>query len=143
MSSRSYAGAAADGGRGLGSVIGVVSLGGLLGSLARYGIGQVWPSPWGIVTINIVGSLSLGLLMGALQRTNRHPLIRPFIGIGVLGGFTTFSTAMVDLRAEMQLGQWVSVLGLLLVTVVGSVLAAGAGWRWAGRISSRRPGTAR
>jgi len=61
----------------------------------------------------------------------------------VLGGFTTFSTAMVDLRAELQHGHGVTVLGLLLVTVSGSVLAAGAGWRWAGRISSHRPGTAR
>lgn len=123
------------------ATVAVVAAGGMLGSLARYGIGQLWTSPWAIVAINIVGSLLLGLLMGRLSRGSasrgiRHPLLRPFIGIGVLGGFTTFSTAMVDLRVQLGLGHWPVALELMLATTFGSLAAAGAGWR----VASMGPG---
>ncbi|MGI8418264.1 MAG: fluoride efflux transporter FluC [Nakamurella sp.] len=110
------------------SVIGVVAVGGAIGSVARYVLAQLWSSPWAIVVINVVGSLLLGLLMGVVSHGSSNPLLRPFVGVGVLGGFTTFSTAMVDLRSQIAAGRWALTLLLLLVAAVGSILAAGWGW---------------
>ncbi|MDQ2845083.1 MAG: CrcB family protein [Actinomycetota bacterium] len=110
------------------AVIGVVAAGGAIGSVARYVLAQLWSSPWAIVVINVVGSLLLGLLMGVLSQGSSNPLLRPFVGVGVLGGFTTFSTAMVDLRSQLTAGHPAVTLLLLLVAAVGSILAAGWGW---------------
>lgn len=110
------------------SVIGVAAAGGAIGSVARYGLAELWSSPWAIVVINVVGSLLLGLLMGVLSRGSSNPLLRPFVGVGVLGGFTTFSTAMVDLRSKLAAGHLAVTLLLLVVAAAGSILAAGWGW---------------
>jgi CrcB protein len=127
--------------RGIGRTeIAVVAAGGVLGSAARYGLGQWWPSPWTVVAINVAGSLLLGLLMGVLTSTRPgrkapHSLWRPFVGVGVLGGFTTFSTAMLQVRVQAALGHQVTAVALAVVASVGSLLAAGAGWRVASRQS--------
>ncbi len=109
-------------------MIGVVAAGGAIGSVARYGLAELWSSPWIIVVINVVGSLLLGLLMGVLSQGSTNLLLRPFVGVGVLGGFTTFSTAMVDLRSQLAAGHQALTLFLLLAAAAGSILAAGWGW---------------
>ncbi|MHB1063908.1 MAG: FluC/FEX family fluoride channel, partial [Georgenia sp.] len=94
------------------AVLAVISLGGALGALARYGLALAWPHvsgepPWSTVLVNVVGSLLMGVLMVVLTEVvgRPHPLARPFLGVGVLGGFTTFSTYTVDAVALVVAGR--------------------------------------
>ncbi|SDI91969.1 CrcB protein [Frankineae bacterium MT45] len=84
--------------------IAVVAVGGGLGSLARYALAENLHSAPGAIPLatlltNLVGSLLLGALVVAVTELWRvHPLLRPALGTGVLGGFTTFSTFAVQTR---------------------------------------------
>src|SRR6201992_4401295 len=77
----------------------VISAGGALGALARYGLATAWPHPatgfpWATWTINVSGSFLIGVLMVLIERRFAgRRLIRPFFGVGILGGYTTFSTS--------------------------------------------------
>jgi fluoride exporter len=83
----------------------VIAAGGAVGSLARWGLGQAFPSagdqfPWATFTVNASGSFALGVLMVfVLDVWPPSRYVRPFLGVGVLGGFTTFSTYTLDTRA--------------------------------------------
>ena len=114
-----------------------VALGGALGALARYGIsGWVYDRmgesfPWGTLVVNLVGCLALGLVIRWLQVSAVSPEVRPFLTIGVLGAFTTFSTFSYETMALLQEGQWLRaglymggsvVLGLIAM-VAGMALA--------------------
>lgn len=119
--------------RGQGSAVAAVSLGGALGALARWGIGLAWPAPHGgfpasTLVINVVGCLLMGVLVVHVAEVREaHPLVRPFLGVGVLGGFTTFSTFAVDTQSLLTGGHLGVALGYLAATVVGSVGAAALG----------------
>src|SRR4051794_4571781 len=84
------------------TLLAAIAVGGLVGAEARYALERLLDAPaggwpWATWLINVVGSLLLGILMGVLGGVRRPPrLARPFLGVGVLGGFTTFSTAMVE-----------------------------------------------
>lgn len=110
----------------------VIAVGGAVGSLARWGLAEAFPHAgsevaWGTVLANLAGSLLLGLLMAfVLDVWQDRRYVRPFLGVGVLGGFTTFSTYELDARglfAADRPGIAVAYLagsllgGLLLVTV--------------------------
>ena len=110
-------------------VLAVISAGGVLGALARYGLSEMWPHDprgfaWSTWTINITGCFLIGVLMVLIARFRPgQRLIRPFWGVGVLGGYTTFSTAAVDvLRADPA-----TALIYLAATLVGAVLAVWLG----------------
>jgi len=111
-------------------LLAVIALGGALGALARYGLSEWIPDgPLAIWVVNISGCLLIGVLMVLV--TDVWPdqrYLRPFLGVGVLGGYTTFSTAMVDVRDLVAQGR--PGLGLLYLggTVVAAVLAVAAGW---------------
>ena len=84
----------------LGLVLGVIALGGVIGSLSRYGLAEGFPHaagsfPWAAFATNVAGCLLIGILLALLTPLS-HPLLRPFLGTGILGGFTTFSTFAVD-----------------------------------------------
>lgn len=86
------------------AVLGSISAGGVAGALARHGLSEVFPRdpggwPWATWAVNVAGCLLLGVLMVLISEvwTGRR-LLRPFLGVGVLGGFTTFSTAMVEVQ---------------------------------------------
>ncbi|MEQ7127574.1 CrcB family protein [Actinopolymorpha sp. B11F2] len=88
--------------RGALPVLAAVSAGGVLGSLVRSGVSVAFPHrsgefAWATFAINVSGCLLIGVLMVLLEQvwTGRR-LLRPFLGIGVLGGFTTFSTYILD-----------------------------------------------
>ena len=85
-----------------GRTVGLIALGGALGTLLRYGLGHAVPVhtgefPTTTLLVNIVGALALGLVLGAVGRHRPDDTTwRPLIGIGGLGGFTTFSTFALE-----------------------------------------------
>jgi CrcB protein len=89
-----------------------VALGGALGALARYGLsGLVYDRlgesfPWGTLVVNVAGCLLLGVTVRWLQVSAPPPPLRPFLTIGLLGAFTTFSTFGYETIALVQDGQW-------------------------------------
>lgn len=126
------------------AVLAVIAAGGVVGAEARYGL-SVWlpadSGTWPAATwwTNVGGSLLLGALMVLV--TARRPgsrLLRPFLGVGVLGGFTTFSTAMVEVHqlvvAERAVVAMAYLLGsaaaALLAVTVGALVTRAAVRRW-------------
>ncbi|GAA3467803.1 fluoride efflux transporter FluC [Nonomuraea roseola] len=116
-------------------VLGVISLGGMVGALARYGLAVAFPAPaggfpWATFATNVLGCLLIGVLMAAITRSRApHPLVRPFAGVGVLGGFTTFSTYVVDFQRLIASGAALVGLVYLLATVLAALAAVFAGAR--------------
>jgi CrcB protein len=118
-----------------------VALGGAIGALLRYQTGRllthwlgpntVTAFPWATLTVNVIGSLAMGLLAGYLARHGQggEPW-RLFLGVGVLGGFTTFSAFSLELMVLIERGQAaqgliyaaVSVLAGLTALYVGLIL---------------------
>jgi fluoride exporter len=117
-------------------VIAVIALGGALGSLARWALGQ-WivagPGgfPWATFAENVSGCLALGVLMVLVQEVwpadGRARLLRPFAGVGVLGGWTTFSTYALDTRGLLASGHGGTATAYLVGSVLGGLLAVWAG----------------
>jgi CrcB protein len=115
------------------TIVAAVSAGGMLGALARYGISTAFPHavggfPWATFAINISGCLLIGMLMVAV--TDLWPsrkLLRPFLGTGVLGGYTTFSTYIVDAQHLLDRGAAATALAYLASTVVCALAAVWAG----------------
>jgi len=107
--------------------------GGALGAGARHLAGRASVSllgtayPYGTLFVNLLGGLAMGILAGILARTTAGEPWRLFLGVGVLGGFTTFSAFSLDLVTMAQRGQFVGALGYALISVVGSVAALVAG----------------
>ncbi len=112
----------------------LVMLGGALGSAARYSVGRLtldafgpnWP--WGTLAVNIAGGLAMGLLAGFLARAGTGgENWRLLIGVGLLGGFTTFSAFTLELVGMVERGQTLAGIGYALISVVGAALALFAG----------------
>ncbi|SFB39912.1 camphor resistance protein CrcB [Amycolatopsis marina] len=117
------------------TVLLAVAVGGALGSLARYGLGLALPherGQFGTATLlaNIGGCLLIGVLMMLIITIrDPHPLLRPFAGIGVLGGFTTFSTFVVEAMDSALTGRPGLALLYAAVSVLASLLAVALGMR--------------
>jgi CrcB protein len=103
-----------------------VALGGALGSIARYGCAGLaarWVGatfPWGTMFVNLAGSLLIGFLATLTAPDGRllaSPDARAFLLIGVLGGFTTFSSFSLETLNLVRDGEWLSAAA----NVVGSV----------------------
>jgi CrcB protein len=110
-----------------------VAIGGTLGVLARYGLNRMTLHSdallWTTVGINVLGSFLLGLLVagGWFSRDLREGL-----GVGFLGGFTTFSTFSVQVVLEADGGRSGTALVYVLASVLGGIAAAALGY-WLGR----------
>jgi fluoride exporter len=102
-----------------------VMIGGALGAGARYIVGFVVGSPWATLTVNLIGGLAMGLLMGSLARSSEG--WRLFAGVGVLGGFTTFSAFGMDSWRMIERGQFALAVFYVTASVVGAVLLTGLG----------------
>ncbi|WP_369134731.1 CrcB family protein [Modestobacter sp. I12A-02662] len=130
-------------------VLAAVATGGVLGAEARYGLSLLVPHPagqwpWATWLVNISGCFLIGVLMVVVtELTSPHRLVRPFLGVGVLGGYTTFSTAMVDVQQLALAGRAGAALGYLLGTLAAAVLATYAGATLARSLGRRArfPGT--
>lgn len=104
-----------------------VALGGALGSAARYGVGVAaarWfgaDFPWGTLMVNVAGGLAMGLLAA---RTEQADAARLLLGVGFLGGFTTFSAFSLE---TVRLMQQRPELGLAYIAA-SLALSVGACW---------------
>ena len=101
----------------------LVMLGGALGSGARYGVGLALPRagfPWATLAVNVSGGLAMGLLAGVLARGGGQEAWRLFLGVGFLGGFTTFSSFALDAVTLAERGAG----GLAALYVLGSLAGA-------------------
>jgi CrcB protein len=120
-------------------VLGVIAAGGSMGACARYGASLLWPTgaagfPWTTLTVNAVGCLVIGVFLAAItEGWSAHPLLRPFFGTGVLGGFTTFSTYCVDIERLVREERVDLALVYLAATVVLALVAV-----WVGATVARR-----
>jgi fluoride exporter len=114
-------------------VLAVIAVGGAVGATARYGIGLGLPTPAGgfplsTLLVNASGCLLIGILMTLITSTPRvHRLVRPFLGVGMLGGYTTFSTYAVDIQHLMVAGHSRIALGYMVATPCAALLAVYAG----------------
>jgi CrcB protein len=107
-----------------------VGLGGALGSVARYAIGvrvDQTAFPWATLGINLTGAFVLGLFLTLALGHLSVAVITP-IAVGVLGGFTTFSTFAWEGFTHARSGRVGVALTYVTVSVVGGLLAAGAGY---------------
>lgn len=103
----------------------IVAAGGALGAMARYGTDSVvsrWTGagfPWGTVTVNLLGSLVLGLLIGAtIHGLQLGQETRALVVTGFLGAFTTFSTFSLNTVTLIERGDTGAALGYVLGSVV-------------------------
>jgi CrcB protein len=116
------------------ALLAVIAAGGAVGALARFGLSHLLPhatGTWPFATwlTNVSGCLLIGVLMVLVTELwPNQRYLRPFFGVGALGGYTTFSTAMVDVR-DLVLG---GAPGLALLylggTAVTALVATAAGW---------------
>jgi CrcB protein len=127
-------------------VLAAVSAGGVLGALARHAIATALPHPpgtfaWSIFLVNVSGCLLIGVLMVlAGEVWTDRPLLRPFLGVGVLGGYTTFSTYVAEVHQAMAAGRPGTALLYLAATPAAALLAVWAGATLTGRAVRARGG---
>lgn len=122
----------------------LVMIGGGIGAALRYNLGRYlmqyndghWPI--GTFSANIIGGLCMGLLMaflirGDMQSDSQMENVRLLIGVGLLGGFTTFSAFSLEMAMMIERGEWMSAIIYALASVLISLLALFAGMiamRW-------------
>lgn len=104
----------------------LVGTGGALGAVARYGVGLLVKSasgfPWATLSVNIIGSLLMGLVMGWLGRqSGATETMRLFWTVGLLGGFTTFSAFSLELVSLVERRELWAAGGYLGGSVLGGV----------------------
>ena len=112
----------------------LVAVGGAAGSVLRYQLGR-WAAhlagpantfPWGTLAINILGSLAMGALLGWLARGTaaaNGETLRLLVGVGLLGGFTTFSAFSAELVTMMHRGQAGLAAGYAAASLIAGMAA--------------------
>ena len=108
-----------------------VFAGGMLGALARVGLAQGFPHaagawPWTTFAVNLAGACLLGWAIARLPPASYR---RPFVGIGVCGALTTFSTFQLELLLMLDGDRWVLALAYAAASLVGGLAAVRLGIR--------------
>ncbi len=122
-------------------MLAAVAVGGSLGSAARYGVALLLPHdagtgvPWATLAVNGAGCLLIGVLVVLVE--GRHPLLRPLLGVGVLGGFTTFSTFAVDAVVLAERGAGWTAVAYVAGTLVTALAAVSLGVFGTRRLAGR------
>ena len=116
-----------------------IFVGGTVGTLLRYLLEVHHPIgqggfPWPTLTVNLTGSLVIGLILPLTEHVSRRlPLVRPLFVVGLLGGWTTYSTLAVEATLLAKDGHVGTSLAYLVATVFGGVglviIGHGAGKR--------------
>ena len=114
-----------------------IGAGGVVGALVRYAGELVLPSmtqgfPWATFAENISGSFLLGFTAAFLARRSPHPLLGPFLLVGVFGSYTTFSTFAVGFWTRIDVEQYA-----LAWAYAGSTLVLGLIAVWLGHVCGR------
>jgi CrcB protein len=115
------------------AVLSVISAGGIVGACARHGLALAWPHrvgefPWATLAANVSGCLLIGVLMVLITEVwSAHRLLRPFLGVGILGGYTTFSTYALDIQQMVTAGAARTALVYLAGTLAAALAAVYAG----------------
>ncbi len=103
--------------------------GGIVGALIRTGLAQQFPDnprswPWAIFAVNVIGSFLLGYFITRLQeRLPTSAYRRPFLGTGLCGALTTFSTVQVELYEMTRAHRWTLAIAYAAATLVASAIA--------------------
>lgn len=112
----------------------IVMLGGAIGAGLRFQVGRVTmrafgPAfPWGTLIVNISGGLLIGLLAGTLARVGHaNEPWRLFLGVGVLGGFTTFSAFSLETFGMIERGQYALAAAYIVASVAGALAGLAGG----------------
>ena len=114
----------------------LVALGGAVGSVLRYLISSINTSfPWGTFTVNVLGSLLIGLLVGFVSKGVLSPEMKLLLVTGFCGGFTTFSTFASESFGMMKAGDV-----LLTALYVGASVVIGILSVWGGMMLSNLRG---
>jgi fluoride exporter len=114
-------------------VLAVIAVGGAVGAMARQLVSEALPGsargfPVGTFVVNVSGCVLIGVLMVSIVEVRRpHRLVRPFVGVGLLGGYTTFSTYAVETQRLIQAGDPRMAFAYFGATIVGALLAVQAG----------------
>lgn len=115
-----------------------VAVGGALGAVLRYWL-QGWVQsfggsrfPWGTLAVNVLGSFLLGVVIALTLAKATATWERTFLAIGVLGGFTTYSTFSYETVALLQLGDWRAGIGNIVLHLMLGLAAVLVGLRIAG-----------
>ncbi|MFD4031281.1 CrcB family protein [Streptomyces sp. NPDC058637] len=131
--------AGAEEGAGRWRVLAVIAAGGALGASARHAASLAWPAaegafPWAVLVVNVSGCALIGVLMVLVAERGvvRHPLVRPFLGVGVLGGFTTFSTYAADVSELLNRQE-----PLVAMAYASGTVVAALGAVWAAAVLTR------
>jgi CrcB protein len=126
------------------TVLAAVALGGAIGSLARYGLLVLHPAAPGRFDLatflaNTIGGLLIGAVMvTATEITPGRRHLRPFLGVGVLGGFTTFSTYIVGIGRALDTGAALLAVVYAFATIAAALGAAALGMRATRALARRR-----
>ena len=111
-----------------------VAAGGAIGASLRYGVFVLFARPgsstvpWHTLGVNVVGSFLLGLLMAALPGTHSAERWQLFAGVGILGGFTTFSTFSVETVSLVHQGAPAAAAAYAALSLAGALAGAWAGY---------------
>ena len=105
----------------------LVGLGGAIGAVLRYMIGEWLPDgfPWSTLTVNLLGSLFLGIIIGM----SISPEMGLLLGTGIMGAFTTMSAYSVDIVELFESSEYGTAVSYLLITLLGCPLLAYGGMK--------------
>ena len=116
----------------------VIALGGAMGSVLRFWLSTSvqarFPAnfPWGTLSVNALGSLLIGILFVIIQqRFHGNEILRAMLIVGLLGGFTTFSTFSLETLQLIQIGLWsralLNIISSVAVCILGALVGIGIG----------------
>ena len=107
-----------------------VAVGGAIGAVGRYLVSGIviqqmgTQFPWSTLTVNIVGSLLMGILAETMKLTwSPTPEIKAMLTVGILGAFTTFSAFSLDVVGLFERGEFVSLVSYILLSFISCVFA--------------------
>lgn len=116
-----------------GLVLFAIAAGGGLGSLARWSLSEALPNdsfPWATFLTNVTGSFLIGVLLVLVSyRFTEQKYLRPFFGVGFLGGFTTFSTYTEQTVSMINDGSFELAIGYVVATLIAALFAVSLGTR--------------